>query len=251
MKFKFLLPALFILAACAPSDKYPMPLQFITADSVAIDALGAPPKSGSQEWENEIQSIVKRQAALTDGQKATLHMEDHISPSMIVLPVLGSGYSEANYPQLYELLKRSASDAWRTGDAQQDYWQSPRPWVADKRVQLLVPSITRPGYPSGHTTTNTVWAYILSDLFPAKRTAFFARAYEIGYHRIDGGAHFPHDVEAGKRLAGMIYKKMRENSDYKVAFKAAKEEISDVASPIVFGTVGNCNDDCSTATRMH
>ena len=52
-------------------------------------------------------------------------------------------------------------------------------------------------------------------------------------HRVDGGAHFPHDVEAGKRLAGMIYQTIRTNTDYQVAFEDARAEISRNAIRII------------------
>jgi acid phosphatase (class A) len=249
MKFvpRLALASLFFLTACA-GDKYPYQPQFVGPDAIAITALGAPPKKGSAQWESEIKSIEKRQAALTETQKAALHNEDHITPGMLVLPVLGANYTEEHYPALYTLLRHAASDAWRIGDAHQDYWQSPRPWVADTRVQLLVPSITRPGYPSGHTTTNTVWAYILSDLFPAKRKALFARAYEIGYHRIDGGAHFPHDVEAGKRLAGMIYGNIRKTDDYAIALEDAREEVAENSEP---GNHGHTATTKVTSVAVH
>ena len=235
MKFRhlILIPLLTVFTACAGGDKFPYPAQFVDTQAISMHALPAPPAPGSREYTHEIDSILARQAKLTAKEKALIAAEDHIAPTMIVTPVLGKRYSEANYPALYTLLRHAASDAWRIGDATQDYWQSPRPWYADRRVQLYVSSITRPGYPSGHTVTTGVWAYILSDLFPQQHDALFARVNAIGQHRVEAGAHFPHDIVGGKKLAGIIYKKMQANPHFQRELAAARQELEDRTRKVV------------------
>lgn len=225
----FLVLPLLLLAACSGS-KYPFPPQFVTIEQVGLNALPTPPAKTSLRYKNELDGILARQARLRDAEKLTIADEDSITPEMIVHPVLGSTYSRAQYPALYLLLAHAASDAWQIADATQDHWQRQRPWLVDARVQLLVRPITRPGYPSGHATTNTVWAHVLSELFPHKRDALFARATAIGGHRIDGGAHFPHDVEAGKKLAAATYQKMKKSPDFQRELSAARAELQSVRS---------------------
>jgi hypothetical protein len=41
-----------------------------------------------------------------------------------------------------------------------------------------------------------------------------------------GGAHFPHDVEAGKKLARVIYHRMLENNDFHMERDAAIDELN-------------------------
>jgi acid phosphatase (class A) len=221
-------PALLLLAACA-TEKFPYPPQFVTAQEMPAPELAPPPAKGSATYENEIKRIVAAQAKLTPAEKAVLVKENHIAPEMMVYSVLGERYSEEQFPKLYALLKHAASDAWRISDQEQDYWMSPRPWYADDRVRLLVPKITRPGYPSGHTVTNTVWASVLSEIFPSKRLAFFERASQIGYHRVDGGAHFPHDVEGGKKLGALIFARMQEDDQFQQELSEAKQEVTEGA----------------------
>ena len=223
----FILPLLFVLAACSGS-KYPFPPQFVDGSDVAPTVLAAPPAQNSATYTREINGILKRQATLTDAQKAAIAAEDHITPSMIVEPVLGATYTEETHPALFTLLRHSASDAWQLSDATQDYWNRTRPWLTDERVELLVSRITRPSYPSGHTVTNHVWAHVLSELFPAKRKALFARAYEVGSHRADAGVHFPSDVEAGKKFAAIVYDKMFKDAGFKRDLAAARDEIKRV-----------------------
>lgn len=230
-----ILPLLLILAACAARDPYPYPLQFVRAAEMPPQVLAAPSAPGSAPYVAEIDGILARQAKLNAADKAVVAAEDHIRPAMIVAPVLGEGYTEQSYPALFALLRHSASDAWRLADATQDYWHRDRPWVADDRVTLLVSSITRPSYPSGHTVTNHIWAHVLSELFPARREALFARAYAIGMHRVDAGVHFPSDVKAGKKFAAALYEKMRTNPAFQSELAAARAELKRQRAPLPRG----------------
>lgn len=243
-----ILPLLLALAACASSDKYPYPPQFVAVEDVPARALAAPPAQYSETYRKELRCILARQAVLSGEDKAAIMAEDHIAPAMMITPVLGTQYTQARYPALYSLLGHAASDAWRIGDTTQDYWGRTRPWLADARVTLLAKPIKRPSYPSGHSTTNHVWAAILADLFPAKRAALFDRAYAIGQHRVDGGVHFPSDVEAGKALAAVIYEQMQQNPAYLQELRAARAEIAahgrkhaaNDNTPLPHGAVAGC-----------
>lgn len=243
-----LLTLLLILSACATSgDKYPYPPQFVSIDAICPCELGAPPAKDSAEYKKEIAHILAIQAKMSAADKAKVMGEDTITPSMIVTPVLGAQYNETTHPKLFELLRHAASDAWRVGDNTQEFWGRQRPWLVDQRVQLLAKPITRPSYPSGHSTTNHTWAHVLSELFPSKREALFKRAYAIGKNRMHGGVHYPSDVKAGKKLAGMIYNKMQLNAQFQRELNAAREELkSPVAAndnaPLPQGRVSDCGD---------
>jgi acid phosphatase (class A) len=228
-RFK-LLPVLlaFTLAACGveqPTSKFPYPPQFVQAEDVSLYTLPAPPQPGSKEYKREIKGIIAQQKTLTADDIATIEKEAHIEPQMLVEPVLGEQFTPEAFPAMYTLLKHAASDAWRINDTIQDHWKETRPWLADQRVARHVEYIDRPGYPSGHTVTNTVWALILGHMMPCQEKALLNRAEEIGYHRVEGGAHFPHDIEAGKKLARVIYHRMLENNDFHVERDEAEREL--------------------------
>ena len=225
------------LVGCA-TDKYPYPPQFVTIEQVPPTVLAKPPTERSAEYKKAIASILIRQQHLTPAHIAVLKAEDHISPKMIVLPVLGNAATPEQLPATYALLRYAGSDAWRIADNAQDYWKRPRPWVADSRVKLHVDSITRPGYPSGHSTTNHVWAHVLGELLPCEKTALLKRASDTGYHRVDAGAHFPFDVEAGKKLALIIYDKMTQSEDYQAMLTNARAEL--MATTALNATATKC-----------
>lgn len=217
--------ALLILTACGAGDKYPHPSQFVTIDDVCPCTLGAPPTDGSATQKKEITRILAIQSKLSAAEKDRIMHEDSIKVAMIIEPVLGTGYTRESHPALFTVLDHAQSDAWRVGDNVQDFWGRTRPWLTDKRVELLAKKITRPSYPSGHTTTNHVWAHVLAELFPAKRKALFNHAYSIGMNRVKGGVHYPSDIEGGKRLAAMIYATMKENPQFKAELAAARTEL--------------------------
>jgi acid phosphatase (class A) len=148
---------------------------------------------------------------------------------------------------MYTLLSHAGSDSWRIGDAAKDHWNTKRPWQVDTRVKLLIDPITSPAYPSGHTTTNAVWASVLSDLFPAKKAALFKRANEIGQNRVKAGVHFPHDVEGGKKLAAMIAAEMKKSPEYQRELAAAKAELK---SPVIAAKPAvQLGRNCQTSTH--
>lgn len=216
----------FALTACGTNpEKFPYPPQFVQPAQVSVHTLDAPPQPGSAAHKAAINEIVALQAALTPEQIADIKHEVSIKPEMLVQPVLGGEFTPEAYPELYALLKRAGSDAWRINDMIQDHWKETRPWLADKRVKRYVEEIYRPGYPSGHTVTNHVWAHVLADLMPCQEDALFERAGSVGWNRVLGGAHFPHDVAAGKKLATVIYHRMLENPEFRDARLAARHEL--------------------------
>lgn len=213
-----------LLSSCA-TEKYPYAQQFVGTTDVPPTTIAAPPAVGSAEFSKALHFVLSRQKKLSAPEIAVLQAENHISPEMIVLPVLGADITADKFPQLYTHLRHISSDAWRIGDAAQDHWGSPRPWTADARVHAYVTHITRPGYPSGHATTNTAEAYALGDLFPCKKTALLVRANAIGYHRIEAGAHFPFDVEGGKKIGIAIYNSMIASPDYQREHESVRAEL--------------------------
>lgn len=218
-----LLLPLMLIAAC--TSKYPFPPQYVSSYEVSPRSIPIPPQRYTSEYNQEVDSIVAMQAALTPDEIALIQHQDQISPDKMVVPVLGATYSKDRYPVFYDFLNKVASDSWRIGDDARDYWRSPRPWYTETRVKRYVEPIYTYGYPSGHTTTFGTWAYVLADLFPAKREAFFAQAWGAGANRIKGGAHYPHDIAGGKRMAQAVYEAMLREPEYQRDFAAAKAEL--------------------------
>lgn len=218
-----------LLLAVACQQQHPMwstaPQRFVSLEAISVNTvLAAPPAAGSPAREAALQAVIRKQAHLSPAEIAILRDEDTIRPEMMLRPTLGERYQPGCYPALYQLLNDAKGDALGIGNKVQDHWKSPRPWT-DARVQAHVTKIDRPSYPSGHIVTNTVWADTLSELFPAKRKAFRARADQVGWHRVEAGAHFPFDLEGGRKLAAVIYTDMKASTVYQQELAAARTEL--------------------------
>jgi acid phosphatase (class A) len=219
----FLLPLFLLALAC--SGPYPYPPQYVAPSEVSPRSIPVPEPAYSKKWNDEMEHIIALQKDITPETITQIREETAVIPEMIAMPVLGESFTSDSYPATYALLLKTGSDAWRIGDDVKEYWGTTRPWLMDSRIRLYAKPIYSPAYPSGHTVTNFVWAEILSELIPAKREAFYARAAEVAEHRIKGGAHSPDEVMGGKKLAAAIVAKMKDNPAFQKEFSAAQAEI--------------------------
>lgn len=105
--------------------------------------------------------------------------------------------------------------------------QSPRkrPFLYMKELTPCVKKETTSAYPSGHAALAKLYANILSDFFPTDKTKFEARANEIGMHRVLAGVHHPSDIEAGRKLADLIYSDLKKSKKYQAAFEEAMTKL--------------------------
>jgi acid phosphatase (class A) len=105
-----------------------------------------------------------------------------------------------------------------------DFYGRKRPPLIDARVKPCVPLEATASYPSGHSTRATVWALVLSEIFPDQKDALIARSRQIGDDRVLGGVHYPSDVEAGRTLAAAIVKDMLADPDFQAQLEKVKAE---------------------------
>ncbi|MDE3156409.1 MAG: phosphatase PAP2 family protein [Acidobacteriota bacterium] len=81
----------------------------------------------------------------------------------------------------------------------------PRPFVAQPGlVRILGNPPTGSGFPSAHVAAAFAAAWVLAQLFPRGRVAFWSLAGAIACSRIYVGAHYPLDVMAGALLGAAV-----------------------------------------------
>lgn len=93
-----------------------------------------------------------------------------------------------------------------------------RPFLYMNEVKPCVPKEVTGAYPSGHATLSKLYALILTDMFPTNAEKFEKRSLEVGKHRILSGMHHPSDIEAGRKLAQLIYKELKKSKKFETAY---------------------------------
>lgn len=101
----------------------------------------------------------------------------------------------------------------------------PRPFSYLQDLVPCVPKEVTGAYPSGHATLSELFALVLGDIFPSKKTIFEKRANEIGMHRVLSGMHHPSDIKAGRELAKLLYTEFLKISKFRSDFKQLKKEV--------------------------
>ncbi len=100
-----------------------------------------------------------------------------------------------------------------------------RPFSYIKGVTPCVPTEESPAYPSGHGTISKLYALVLMDLFPSEKDKLEKRGIEIGQHRVQIGVHHPTDIEAGRKLADLLYSELKKSKKYQDRLKKLTHDL--------------------------
>lgn len=91
----------------------------------------------------------------------------------------------------------------------------PRPFLTDAALEPCIGRAAGQAYPSGHATISRLYALMLTELMPLRRSEFMARADQAALNRVIGGVHHPSDIEAGKQLADLLFSRFMENPEFR------------------------------------
>ena len=103
-----------------------------------------------------------------------------------------------------------------------------RPYQEDLSIKVCVPTTAdnlNHSYPSGHATLGFASGIVLANLIPEKSQEILDRARLYGENRINCGAHFPSDVEAGQVLGTLVAMELLKNEEFKRLLKASRDEL--------------------------
>src|SRR5439155_6276019 len=141
----------------------------------------------------------------------------------IFAPAIGSGFEPAKLPKVQALLLKVKAGIGQAIDTPKDHWKRRRPYQIDEHLRFGDPEPSF-GYPSGHSTRGTVYALLLSEIFPEKKDAILQAGREIGWDRVLIGKHFPTDVNAGRVLGQAIFKELLASAAFQKDLAEAKAE---------------------------
>ncbi len=139
--------------------------------------------------------------------------------------------SEADSPYLYQLLRRTLTDAGLASYAAKNHYDRVRPFLINKapncaseREQALLAD--DPSYPSGHTSIGWAWALILTSIVPDRADTVLARGRAYGESRNVCNVHWPSDVAAGRTVGAATFAVLQANADYQHDLQEARKEIA-------------------------
>ncbi|MDA8130546.1 MAG: phosphatase PAP2 family protein [Elusimicrobia bacterium] len=122
-----------------------------------------------------------------------------------------------------DLFAGLAEDFEAALEVMKDRFRRPRPFVTYEEAMPCVKKKSSYSYPSGHASASRVTADVLSDLVPERGDEFFAKADEIAQDRVVGGAHYPADVEAGKKFGDLFHEQLLRSEKYRDDLQKAKD----------------------------
>lgn len=140
---------------------------------------------------------------------------------------LGAWFNAEKLPVTSQVLQHVIQDATYYVFSLKNDFNRPRPYQLDSRIENL----EAPGhasYPSGHSSTSHVHAYILGHIFPEYQDHFLGVASDMAFSRETRGVHYPSDSEAGKVFARQFVHELMKSRKFRTDLESMKKEIVQV-----------------------
>lgn len=221
--------AIGVLAAGSLQARAPAPAFVTPAEINAMDMLPSPPASDTEAAKAELEELHRIESQRTASDIAHARADEAQRNIFIFKTALGAGFNAEALP-LTAAFSAHVVDGERAGIAPvKRAFHRVRPYNLDKSLHPVCRiKIKNDSYPSGHTISGYLMALVLASILPERRDAIFARADDYARSRLVCGAHFPSDVEAGKRLAYALFAVMATNPQFKAERAAAAAEMRKV-----------------------
>jgi acid phosphatase (class A) len=207
-------------AAVAVEDRAAASGHYLKLEGLDLRAVPAAPADGSREDKEDFRILYDWQAKRTREQcsAAMGEMEHNYEVFFGKL----SPFGQPTPPAVKTFFNDVSKDSVMAHKALKDAYQRQRPFVRDPGLKPCLPRVQGLSYPSGHSAMSRLFALILSDLVPARRAEFMAKAEESALFRVIGGVHHPSDTAAGKALADTLYKELKKRPEFVSDLKALK-----------------------------
>jgi acid phosphatase (class A) len=140
--------------------------------------------------------------------------------------------SAKDTPYLYQILRRAASDAGYAGDGAKELYKRNRPFVVNRQTPCTPEEMhslgTDRSYPSGHSSTGTVWALILAELAPDRTAQVLRRGQAFAESRVVCNMHWQSDTVQGRFVGAYSYSRMQASAEFQADMRAARKELAEV-----------------------
>ena len=192
--------------------------------------VGDPPAQGSEEARREIEAVLREQRLRTPADIARIE-SDAKAMVRAFAEVLGPRLNPRDLPVTFALILNVTQDTKEPIEEAKLPWNRSRPWVDDARIKPAIALPTGASYPAALAVSARVYAQVLGELFPEKRSALLARGWLVGWGRVTAGVHFPSDVAAALKLGDYFFQQMLTSAAFQADFAKAKEECQRVFAP--------------------
>jgi acid phosphatase (class A) len=188
------------------------------------ELLPPPPAAGSVEERRDLDAVLELQRLRTPAEIARAQADQPVSVFRFA-DVLGERFRAEHLPKtalLFKTITHEGNAAW---DAAKTQWHRPRPFLLSADVQPVVERPASPSYPSGHAASGWLWASVLGQMVPEKRSELYARAREYSHNRVIGGVHYPSDDEAGELTGVAIAALLMQSATFRADLAQATAEL--------------------------
>jgi acid phosphatase (class A) len=178
--------------------------------------------------QDEIAEIVRVQSVATLAAKALAKHDNDVEDATIFAEVIGPRWDLSKLPKTKLLLKKVMEVDRPDSSSAKKYYQRPRPWMIDRKIQTCAKHADGPAldsYPSGHAMLGYELGVVLASLMPDKAQAILARAELYGENRILCGFHFRSDVAAGQQYGTVLAVEMLQHPRFHAWFLEARQEL--------------------------
>jgi len=183
-----------------------------------------PPVPDAAETRRELDALLVQQKSRTPEQAAACRADQEISVFRFI-DVLGEGFTADALPKTAVLFARVLTSEKGPLERAKAAFARPRPPAQDPAIRPCVDLPPNAAYPSGHATAGNLMATVLAAMVPEKAAELHRRGRAFGDHRVQGGVHFPSDVDAGRLCAAAIAAELFQDTEFKADFAAARAEV--------------------------
>jgi acid phosphatase (class A) len=197
---------------------------YLPSDSDDFRAImGDPPAKGSEEARRELEIVLREQSRRTPADVARIQAEAN---RMVVAfaEVLGPKLTATELPLTFALIRDAGNDTGERIEDSKRVWNRSRPYEDDARVKPSIALPTGSSYPAAIAVSARIYAVLLGELFPEKRSALLARGWLIGWGRVMAGVHYPSDVSAALKLGDYFAQRLLSSPGFRADLEKAKGE---------------------------
>jgi acid phosphatase (class A) len=216
----------FSAAAQAPEQKTTPIQPFATAKEIDLmSVLPPPPENGSAQMQRELAEVLRIQVTRTPEQVARAAADAEENIWRFADAVDNPAFTPEKLPKVDAFFKRVFKSEGAVTGAAKKFYNRPRPFQYSDLVKPAVKPSLSGAYPSGHATSSTLAAIVLSNMLPEKRRAIMTRAWDYAHNRVVGGMHFATDIEAGRISGSIIAQHISRLPEFQREFDEARAEL--------------------------